>query len=614
MCGICGIIRFDNRQVEKNQLEKMMFQQKHRGPNDKGCFIEKSLGLGFVRLSVLDLSQAGHQPMIDNLGRFVIVFNGEIYNYIELREELKKEGLDFKSESDTEVLLTLYIRYGKDCLDMLNGMFAFAIYDKETKHFFAARDRFGVKPFYYHFDENAFYFSSEILPILSVYGNENLPNNKAIFDYLAFNRTDQSEETFFDEIKKLQHGHYIEIVDNKPIIKRWYNVADKIIESEKEVNEYKNLLIDAVKLRLRSDVPVGVCLSGGLDSSAITSIISKVLENKDLHTFSAVYNPGDRGDESKYIKLYENELTNMHYTTPDADELLSDLSHFVVSHSEPVTTTSIFAQYSVMKLAKDHVTVTLDGQGADEVLGGYHYFFGFYFKDLFLSFRWGRLLKEQVAYYKTHKSFFGFQTLLFFLLPNILKSKIKVNAKGFIHFDFIKKMENSTNSSVVNDLYASKDFKSALINHLEYKLEHLLKWNDRNSMAFSLESRTPFLDYRLIEFTLSQPAEVIIRNGYTKNILREAMKGILPEEIRLRKDKIGFATPEDEWFRKPQYQTLINEILSSESLKNRKIIDVENAKILYQKHLNKEINISKDIWKWINLEMWYRIFIDKKVL
>lgn len=610
MCGICGIIRFDHQTVEVSSIKQMMEKQKHRGPDDEGIFIDNNVGLGFVRLSIIDLSISGHQPMTDNANRYVIVFNGEIYNYIELREELIAQGITFRSNSDTEVLLNMYIKYGKACLDKLNGMFAFVIYDKQTKDVFAARDRFGVKPFYYYTDDKAFYFASEIPPILSVYNKKNTPNQNAIFDYLAYNRTDQTEDTFFQGVKKLQHSHYLSIEKNTLTFKRWYNVRDRISDNKYDAEEYKQLLIDAVKLRLRSDVPVGVCLSGGLDSSAISCIISEVLGNKQMHTFSAIYNKGEIGDESEFIDLFKDKLQNMHFTVPSSDDLLSNLSSFVNIQAEPIPSTGPFAQYCVMQLAKNKVKVTLDGQGADEVLAGYHYFYGFYFKDLLKNVHLLKLISEIYKYVKIHKSAYGLETFIFFLLPTFLKKMARVKERSYIKEEFIELATKEKQSVILEDLYGSKNLKTSLINHLEFKLEHLLKWSDKNSMGFSIESRTPFLDYRLIEYTLSMPSEAMIKNGYTKHILRESMKGILPEKIRLRKDKVGFGTPEDNWFRTQGFNKLIHEILDSESLQKRNIIDTDNAKNLYQKHLRREINISKDIWKWVHLEIWFREFID----
>jgi asparagine synthase (glutamine-hydrolysing) len=612
MCGICGIIRFDNKKAEETSLRKMMARMKYRGPDDEGIFLDNSIGLGFVRLSILDLTEAGHQPMNDETGRYTIVFNGEIYNYIELREELKKEGITFKTNSDTEVLLKSYIHYGESCLDKLNGMFAFVIYDKMTGDIIAVRDRFGVKPFYYYKDDNTFIFASEIPPILEVYEKKNEANEQMIFDYLVFNRTDHIEDTFFKSIKKLQHGHVISIKNNKFEIKKWYDLRSNIKNIEADVDTYRQLLIDAVKLRLRSDVPVGVCLSGGLDSSSITSIISSILGNRQINTFSAIYESGQKGDESKFINIYRDELPNMYYTNPNSDGLYEDLTDYVRLHAEPIPATGPYAQYNVMRLAKEHVTVTLDGQGADEQLGGYHYFYGFYLKDLLKSFKLKKFFHESLAYYKVHHSLYGLKTFVYFLLPKRLKTTARVREQNYLTKDFVEKSLLWESSTIVEDLYSSKILKEALLNHFDYKLEHLLKWNDRNSMAFSVESRTPFLDYRLVEYTLSLSSDNIIKNGYTKSILRESLKNILPEEIRLRKDKIGFGTPQDEWFRTEIFQNLIWKLLRSEKFKDRNIVDVNIVIDLYSKHLEKQVDASKEIWKWIHLELWFREFIDNK--
>ena len=611
MSGICGIIKFNNQETEVSSIQQMMDRMKYRGPDDEGVFIDKNVGMGVVRLNVSDSTTAVHQPMQDEAGRYTIVFDGEIYNYVELREELKKEGVHFNTNSDIEVLLKAYIHYGESCFDKLNGMFAFAIYDRETKNIIAVRDRFGIKPFYYYADDYVFIFASEISPILKIYGQKNEPNEQMIFDYLVFNRTDHTEDTFFKSIKKLQHSHFILIKNNKYEIKKWYDLK-KHIKNEIKVTttEYSQLLIDAVKLRLKSNIPVGICLSGGLDSSSITSIISSVLGNNQINTFSVVYNLGDKGYESNFINLYKNKLPNMHFTMLTDANLLQDLNEYIRLHAEPIPSTGSYAQYNVMKLAKKYATVTLSGQGADEQLGGYHYFFGFYLKDLLKSLNLKKFARECFAYYKVHKSFYGLKTFIYFLLPKKFKTEVRVKEKKYLSKDFIRKSSGWTTSTIVEDLYSSESLKEALLNHFEYKMEHLLKWDDRNAMGFSLESRTPFLDHRLVEYTLSLDASSIIENGYTKSILRKSLKNILPEEIRLRKDKIGFGTPQDEWFRTEKFQNVIREIIKSDTFRNRNIIDVKSAMQLYNKHLNRKIDASKEIWKWIHLELWFREFID----
>jgi len=608
MCGICGIINLNNSPVEESKLRPMMAAMKHRGPNDEGVFVEDNVGLGFVRLSIIDLSTDGHQPMLSPDGRYVLVFNGEIFNYIEIREELIQCGHLFKTYTDTEVLLHSYIEWGVNCMQRFNGMWAFAIYDQKEKTLFASRDRFGVKPFYYTIKEDSFIFGSEIPVILKALKAKPQANEQAIFDFLVFNRTDQTEDTFFNGIKKLQHGHQLTIQNNELKISQWYNLRKNLKSPFESPQEYKSLFSSAIGLRLRSDVPVGVCLSGGLDSSAIASVLLNDYKKQDLNTFSAVYQPGQHGDESKYIDLFRPFLPNMFFTTPTAASLMKDMDCFIKAHAEPFPTASPYAQYKVMELAKKNVVVTLDGQGADEQLAGYHYFFGIFFKDLLTNGNWGLLAKEMTAYLKTHQSFFGIKSFGYFLLPEKMRTQVRINQKGYVLSEFSNKYKEY--NSIAGNLYASKSLQEALLDHFEYKLEHLLKWEDRNSMFFSLEARTPFLDYRMVEKTLSLNSKDIINMGTTKYILREAMKGSLNETIRMRQDKIGFATPQDEWFREPFFQKFIFQILSSGSFSSRGIVDSQKAINTYNLHLQKKGNFANEIWKWINLELWFRNFID----
>ncbi len=602
MCGIVGEIRFDGDKVNSKTLTTMMKTIEHRGPDDNGYFIKNSTGLGFVRLSIIDLSSAGHQPMFSDDNNLIIIFNGEIYNYIELREELKGKGYIFHTDTDTEVLLKSYQEWGEESLNKLNGMWAFVIYDQKRDKIFGARDRFGIKPLYYYKDRDRLIFASEIKAISSVITDSLTINEQSIFDYLAFNRTDYAVNTFYNEIKKIPHSHSFTIENGNFNLKRWYDLKENCNKEPINEKEYLELLTSSIELRLRSDVPVGVCLSGGLDSSTIISIIAKKLKIEDINSFSAVYGIGENGDESQFIDEMRPYLNNMHFTTPTADTLYSDIRDMIEYLDEPVPTTSIYAQYYVMKLAKKHAVVTLDGQGADEQLAGYHYFYGFYFKELLTSLSLFKFSQEVLYYLHKHKSLFGIKTLLFFLLPEKLKTKLRVKVASYIKDDFYMKYKDS--STLSQEIYGAKTLKESMLNHFEHKLEHLLKWSDLNSMRFSIESRVPFLDYRVVEQTLSLPNDNYIKKGLTKYILRESMKSILPKKLRLRYDKIGFETPEDKWFREEKFQDMIKEILDEPNPKLEKYIDIERAKEMYQKHLNGEINCSRDIWKWINLNLW----------
>lgn len=607
MCGISGIINFNQKPVNENEIRLMMEKMKHRGPDDEGVYIDNNVGLGFVRLSILDLSPAGHQPMFSKDGQYVIVFNGEVYNYIEIRDELKND-FQFRTGTDTEVVLAAYQKWGEACLDKFNGMFAFVIYNTKTKLLFGARDRYGIKPFYYYQDNNKFIFASEIKSLLPLVKRQ--ANDSVIFDYLLYNRTDHTEQTFLKNIFKLQHDSILSIKDNSVKIKKWYNLNEKIGENKIiSPEDYRGLLKDSLKLRLRADVPVGVSLSGGIDSSSIVSSLIKDFNLTELNTFSAVYGKDEPTDESSFIDEYKGMVKNMHYTYPTADMFFNDFESFIDAHNEPVPDIGPYAQYKVMELASKFVTVTLDGQGADEQLAGYHYFFGSYYKELFKKFKFQKLLIENYFYFKNHKSLDAVEYMIYYFLPSSLQNKVNSNIFPSIKKSFINSQKN--NRKINEMLYSPKNLNDSLLQHFEYKLEHLLRWEDLNAMHFSIESRVPFLDYRLVEATLATPSNQKINKGETKHILRQAMQDILPNKITQRKDKKGFSNPRDKWFRTENFKNSILEIINSEKFKKRGYFDSNIAQVQYKKHLEDKTDASKEIWKWINLEVWFRKFIDK---
>ncbi len=605
MCGIAGIYRFDGGPVAEPRVRAMTDALAHRGPNDEGVFTHGSVGLGHRRLSIIDLSAAGHQPMRSADGRWALVYNGEVYNYLELRRELAHHHA-FTTDTDTEVLLAAYRHWGPACLDRLNGMFAFAVYDRETGTLFAARDRFGIKPFYYYEDDDQLIFASEIQAILTALGRRLDADDGLILDYLAFNRTDHTERTFFRGVRKLQHGHHLAATRAGTTIKRWYDLAERIGDPFESAEDYREVFASSVRLRLRSDVPVGVCLSGGLDSSSVVSTVV-ALGRPDVNTFSAVFE-GFSKDESGFIREYESQLENMFFTRPTAQTFFDGMDGFVRAQNEPTPSSSPYAQYEVMKLAAERVSVTIDGQGADEQLAGYHYFFGFLFKELLRAGRLDRLSREIAGYARTHRSAYALKSLAYLMLPGSARHRLRVEHAGYIAPAFF---EAHRGENVIADrLYGARSLREALLFHFEYKLEHLLKWGDHNSMAFSVESRVPFLDYRLVERTLATSSEMILSDGTTKRILREAMAGRVPERLRLRQDKVGFATPEDDWFRQPPFESFIRDTLGSASFAERGYVDAARALALYERHLAGALNISKDIWKWLNLELWFQTFVD----
>jgi asparagine synthase (glutamine-hydrolysing) len=606
MCGISGVINFNNKPVKEGDLKLMMQKMKHRGPDDDGFFIEENVGLGFVRLSILDLSQAGHQPMASHNERYVIVFNGEVYNYIEIREELKGD-FKFKTGTDTEVVLAAYQKWGEDCLDKFNGMFAFVIYDRESKKLFGARDRFGIKPFYYYNDDEKFIFASELKAILPFVKKE--PNDSIIADYLLYNRVDHTNETFFKNIYKLPHGTLFTLKNSKIEMNRWYILLDKInTGGELDKTKYRELFNDSLKLRQRADVPIGVALSGGIDSSAITAALRNDFSIEDLNTFSSVFSKEDRADESEFILSFKESIKNMHFVSPDEDSFMNDIHSFIKAHNEPVPTTSPYIEYKVMQLASKHVTVILNGQGADEQLAGYHNFFSIYFIELMKKGKLQTLFKELRQYIKKHKSPIVILYLLYYLAPKFLQSRLSQTRFPSISKSFTN--QHKRKSNILKALYNPKSLNESLYQHFENKLEHSLKWSDLNSMNFSIESRVPFLDHNLVEATLKSPANCKINNGETKHILREALKDILPEKITSRKDKKGFESPQAKWFRTPVLKEYIYNILTSSSFKNRIYFNTDVALTQFNDHISGNKDNSVELWKLINMEIWLREFID----
>lgn len=615
MCGISGVIRFDKEAVRKEQLQVMMHKIKHRGPNGEGTFLANNVGLGLVSLDSFSSMDARYQPMTDGSGRYTIIKDGNVYNHQELHDELQRMGYEFSSSIDAEVILNGYKAWGKKVLDKINGTFAIAIYDNELQTLFLARDRFGAKPLYYCVMDQELLFASEIPALLAAMSTKPTANDDAIFDYLVFNRTDQTEQTFFNGIYKLQHGCCMTL-DCQQIytkaslqITKWYDLVQLLqgqtIKGDKD--EYMHRLSQAIQLRLDSNVPWGVGLSGGLDSSAITSTVVNVFKESDVHSFSAVYGKDSSADESNFIDYFQEVVPNMHYIYPTADMLYANIDNYVSIQAEPVTSTTQFVNYCVMQEAHRYVKIILDGQGADEALAGYEYIPGLYYKTLFTHFKWVTLLKELVSYARLHRSMRHIKYMLFFMLPSKMRTKVRVTQRAYMNPDFVARHQHSV---IADQLYGASTMQEMLIRHFEYKLEHLLKWGDRVATAFSMDSRQPFLDKDLVEYSLIIEDGFKIRNGYTKYILREVMQSIMPEPVRMRVDKKGFSVPENQWFCTEKFQTFIMNILQSDSFRKRGFIKPDKAISLYKKHLKGEVDVATDIWKWINLELWYRKFID----
>lgn len=580
MCGIAGTYSRDPV-VDGSLIRTMTDAIQHRGPDAEGLWISdnKRIGLGHRRLSIIDTSSVGNQPF-QYQDRYIIVFNGEIYNYIELRERLLAKGYTFKSKTDTEVLLVLYDLKKENCLADLDGMFAFCIWDKQEQILFCARDRFGEKPFYYHYQEGKqFTFASEMKALFAT-GIQKRINQEMLYNYLAdewlenpFNKS----QTFYNHIQKLEAAHYLIIKpDLKIYIHRYWKLnleQNSKLSFDDACVQFRDMLTASIQKRLRSDVTVGSSLSGGLDSSTIVCALDR-MNPASQKTFSASF-PGFEKDETAFMKMVvEQSRVHPFFTTPTADTLVNELDKLFYHQEEPFGTASILAQWEVMKLAKKNETIVLlDGQGADELLAGYTFYYRSFFQELYAKNK--RMFTDEYSAYKdwggNHFSVdlkFKLQAKFPFAYNTYLKMRSGPVAHEDIHPDFYERYKSSTHAPAV--------FKPSLNHHLQNTLcvsgfENLLRFADRNSMAFSREVRLPYLDHKLVEFCYSLPSCFKIHNGWSKYLLRKSFEGILPRKITWRKDKIGYAPPEQEWMQDSRMQEILHAGISK--LQTEKILN-----------------------------------------
>ena len=609
MCGINGF-----NWKDEALIKKMNASIKHRGPDDEGVFLDDEISLGHVRLSIIDLSEKGHQPMFyeHEKRKQWIVFNGEIYNFMELRKELESRGYSFRSSTDTEVVLAAYMEWGEKCVERFNGMWAFAIYDADNGILFLSRDRFGIKPLYYHYDGERFIFSSEIKALFQ-HNIPRRPNDRVIFDYLYYNLIDHTEETFFEGIKRLLPGHNLKfIISSKRIeINEYYSINSKIKAVMPDPKKFRELMLKAVERRLIADVPVGSCLSGGLDSSTIVCSMRKINPESEIKVFSLVF-PGQKIDESRYQEIISEYTKSRRYTTTFGfEELLHDLEDLIDTQEEPFPTLSIYGQYRVMRLAKENdMKVLLDGQGSDEILAGYHWFFGYLFAEKLMKMKFRDLIDEIKSYKKLHGNLMPVMNMLLILLP-VRVSKL-LWARRFRHLkkEFVKRYRNRDTKRIIWKTRTVRDV--AVIAETYSSLPRLLRFEDKNAMRWSIESRVPFCDHEVVEYVLSLPSEARISRGITKKILREAFDGLVPSEVIWRKDKVAFATPDDDLLRTEIGKKVVEKIISSKSFKSRPYWDHRKVEKMFRKHLESKGNYGREIWKMIILEIWLRRWIDEK--
>lgn len=603
MCGINGFSWEDNTLItEMNQITK------NRGPDDQGVYCHHSVSLGHTRLSIIDLSSRGHQPMSNEDKSIWIVYNGEVYNFQILRKDLIEKGHVFKSDTDTEVIIHAYEEYGPDCVNKFNGMWAFCIYDERKNIFILGRDQFGIKPLYYYVDSERIIFSSMISAILC-HNISTFPHERAIMEFLAHNLEDHKNFTFFTNINKIPQDSLLiyDLSIKQYTTYTWYHPSTR---KDVDTQTIRDSFKESVRLRTIADVPIGSCLSGGVDSSAIVCTLHTLLPDT-FNTYSLVA-PGFPFDESKYIRdVGRNANVQQYFTQLSEKDFLTEFHDFVRNQEEPVTGMSPYAQYRVMKLAHHHKSkVLLDGQGGDEIFAGYTYYFSYYFYELLVKGKFFTLVREIHLYKNNFKNFYPLQMLAFMLLPDFLKYYFwkYFIADSWVNLGYLKELCNGDMDPRWRRLTLQEGLSLTLYSTA---IPHLLRWEDKNSMRWSIESRPPFLDVNLVETAMSLPSEKKISNGRTKVIFKEAIKDILPSMIRDRKDKIGFDTPIDDFFRKKEIIQFCRELIYSEAFRSRKYWNWNEVERQYTKHLRGEINIGNTIWKWINLEIWLREFFTE---
>jgi len=599
MCGIAGEIRFDGNPSNLDHTKQMCLLQAHRGPDDEGFFADGPVSLGIRRLAIIDLSK-GLYPITNEGHNLQLIFNGEIYGYMQLRDELIKLGHEFSSNTDAEVLVHGYEEWGTDCVDKLNGMFAFALWDGRKQRLWLARDHFGIKPLYFYRDQKFLVFASEIAPIINhpavTYG----PNENVIHQYLETGLVDVSEETFFTGIYTIMPAQHMTIDQkgNLQIVSYWKpSVSDAVTGSPSpaESRQTKDFFLDAIKRQIVSDVSVGTCLSGGIDSSSIVCAIKKLFPGgakstgDRVRTFSSVF-LGSRIDESKYIaEVCTQTQSESNRVTPNADEFWSDLSTLVKCQEEPFISPSVYAQWRVMKLAKERgLTVMLDGQGGDELLAGYSHYYPSYLMTLKRKRKYLILLSEVVRSFSINWPFMKAY------IRNRIRSRKEQNGSGL-------------------GSYESRVRSGNLAHNLELDLTSislpaLLRYEDKNSMFHSLEARVPFLDRKLFDHIASLPLNYKLRRGVTKYVFRLAMEGILPEKILTRRNKIGFEVPEKQWIERDLREKL--RALFEADLYGTKYYDLQALRKLLRKTSLSD-DETRTIWRMLNLEVWYRLFFER---
>lgn len=639
MCGIVGMYQLHGSTTNAALVMQAAHTMRHRGPDGEGYLLLNTasgahslrngpdtpenitypsldaaldfapdLVLGHRRLAIIDLSPGGHEPMTIAGEQLWVTFNGEIYNYLEIRDELRSLGYVFHTESDVEVLLRAYQAWGTACLDRFIGMFAFALWDQPRRRLWCARDRMGIKPFYYALSSGVFAFASEIKALRVLMPKAWAVDTKQLAWYLHYGLVFDAPRTFFTGIRELPPAHYLLIEDGKvtePV--RWWNVdlerAQTLYNYDDPEGEFLRLMRDSVRMRLRSDVPVGTCLSGGLDSSTIVALATEQLNGGRMNSFSTLY-PVRGMDEGRYVDIMARHCNTIrHEIIPTSDNYLERLKKIIWHQDIPPATPTVYSQSFVMQLAQGHVTVLLDGQGADELFAGYLSYVVYHLSQLRKQAP-GRWLREQIAFvagvWPRFNAMLNWQEFGFRVYRYVRYGRTPLS---FLKPEWIALAEQRQQDTVPSNLTGADPLNQLLYHALiRDSIPSLLHYEDRNSMAYSIEARVPFLDHRLVEFGLGLPPHLKIRGPETKVIMRRALQGILPDRIVLRKDKLGYPTPFSLWLRGP----LRDEVGAylEQHVFSQEWIEAETARMMWLAHQSGADDMGSIIHRMITANLW----------
>jgi asparagine synthase (glutamine-hydrolysing) len=612
MCGIAGYLGSPDTRLLKSMLDSI----RHRGPDDEGIFSDDSVALGARRLAIVDIEH-GNQPIHNEQETVWAVFNGEIYNFPSIREELIRLGHKFDTRTDTETVVHAYEEWDVSCLQKFRGMFAFAVWDKTKKRLFLARDRIGIKPLYYYSHPNKFLFASEIKALILDPEIRRKPNNQVIYNFLVTGFQSYTGDTFFTDIKELPPAHYMIVDQDQLSLKRYWNLAvskpDEPRTDEYYASKFRELLLDAIKIRLPENLAIGSFLSGGLDSTSIVCLANSILKvgspSTNVHQepqklFSAFYDEAV-ADERPFIEEVSRSVaTKIDYVFPSTTMRLDDVKTFVYHMDEPVTVLNYYTYWCLARITKEKVRVTFSGQGPDEVLAGHTDHFETYLRELWTRKRIRRLLTELIAGINR----LGLIPVLRHAVATITAGRMQ--AEELLNPTFLASHRKDRIRRERSSLDAA-----LLIDVTRDRLPMHLRVGDRVSSAFATETRLPYLDHRIVEFSFSLPETQKIKNGWSKYVLRNSVKGFIPESVRMRK-KFGTPIPMDRWMKDLHQE--IRQVFSSDRFREREYFNHAKVLDMYDRYCNGKLRrperqfYGEALWRILNLELWFEVFFDQQ--